>query len=95
MTKNIVSPSSGVHIILPSYFSAPNMGLLDPNTSDGRVIFFLPWHGSVIAGTTDSPCSIGESPIPSDEDVDWILKEVQGYLSPGFAMIDIRYQSQA
>lgn len=25
------------------------MGLLDPNTSDGRVIFFLPWQGNVIA----------------------------------------------
>jgi glycerol-3-phosphate dehydrogenase len=28
------------------------MGLLDPATSDGRVIFFLPWQGNTIAGTT-------------------------------------------
>lgn len=51
-TREIVAPSAGVHVILPSYFSPHNMGLIDPNTSDGRVIFFLPWQGSVIAGTT-------------------------------------------
>lgn len=26
------------------------MGLLDPATSDGRVIFFLPWQKMTIAG---------------------------------------------
>ncbi|KAG6867445.1 hypothetical protein C0993_002686 [Termitomyces sp. T159_Od127] len=31
------------------------MGLLDPSTSDGRVIFFLPWQGNTIAGTNDTP----------------------------------------
>lgn len=51
-TKEIVAPSAGVHVVLPSYFSPRNMGLIDPQTSDGRVIFFIPWEGSVIAGTT-------------------------------------------
>ena len=27
-----------------------NMGLIDPQTSDGRVIFFIPWAGAVVAG---------------------------------------------
>ncbi|KAK5718108.1 mitochondrial glycerol-3-phosphate dehydrogenase [Elasticomyces elasticus] len=40
--QEIVAPSSGVHVILPGYFSPSDMGLLDPATSDGRVIFFLP-----------------------------------------------------
>ena len=26
------------------------MGLLDPETSDGRIIFFLPWERYTIAG---------------------------------------------
>jgi len=30
--------------------SPSNMGLLDPSTSDGRVIFFLPWKKSTMAG---------------------------------------------
>lgn len=41
--KTICCPSSGVHIVLPGYYSPQQMGLLDPATSDGRVIFFLPW----------------------------------------------------
>ena len=41
----IVQPSAGIHIILPGYYSPRSMGLLDPATSDGRVIFFLPWQG--------------------------------------------------
>ena len=40
----ICSPSAGVHIVLPGYYSPESMGLLDPSTSDGRVIFFLPWQ---------------------------------------------------
>jgi len=46
----ICQPSSGVHIVLPDYYSPTNMGLLDPNTSDGRVIFFLPWQKHTMAG---------------------------------------------
>jgi glycerol-3-phosphate dehydrogenase len=81
-TKEIVAPSAGVHVILPNYFSPRNMGLLDPNTSDGRVIFFLPWQGGTIAGTTDSPTTVDANPLPSDTDINWILKEVASYLSP-------------
>ena len=40
--RTICAPSSGVHIVLPGYYSPNDMGLLDPATSDGRVIFFLP-----------------------------------------------------
>ncbi|SAL98048.1 hypothetical protein [Absidia glauca] len=78
----IVAPSSGVHIILPNYYSPQNMGLLDPATSDGRVIFFLPWQGNTIAGTTDSPTEVTQNPLPKEDEVQWILEEVSHYLSP-------------
>jgi glycerol-3-phosphate dehydrogenase len=58
------------------------MGLLDPATSDGRVIFFLPWQGNVIAGTTDSATTISQNPIPQEKEIQWILDEVKNYLSP-------------
>ena len=78
----IVAPSSGVHVILPGYYSPADMGLIDPSTSDGRVIFFLPWQGNTIAGTTDSPCDIKQNPVAGEEEIDWILKEVSNYLQP-------------
>ncbi|KAK5988713.1 Protein TISP38 [Cladobotryum mycophilum] len=80
--KDIVAPSSGVHVILPGYYSPAKMGLIDPSTSDGRVIFFLPWQGNTIAGTTDSPSSISQNPLPDEESIQWILREISGYLSP-------------
>ncbi|PLB44071.1 DAO-domain-containing protein [Aspergillus steynii IBT 23096] len=80
--KEIVAPSAGVHVILPGYYSPSDMGLIDPSTSDGRVIFFLPWQGNTIAGTTDQPTEITPQPQPSEHDINWILSEVRGYLAP-------------
>ncbi|KAK7403587.1 mitochondrial glycerol-3-phosphate dehydrogenase [Neonectria punicea] len=80
--RDIVAPSSGVHVILPGYFSPGKMGLIDPSTSDGRVIFFLPWQGNTIAGTTDSPSTISPNPLPDEKSIEWILSEVSHYLSP-------------
>ncbi|XP_030919589.1 glycerol-3-phosphate dehydrogenase, mitochondrial [Geospiza fortis] len=79
---NICQPSAGVHIVMPGYYSPDNMGLLDPDTSDGRVIFFLPWEKMTIAGTTDSPTDVTAHPIPTEEDINFILSEVRNYLGP-------------
>jgi len=87
LTRDIVCPSAGIHIMLPDYYSPSNMGLLDPATSDGRVIFFLPWQGLTIAGTTDTPCPVTNSPGPSESDIQFILSEVKNYLTPD---IDVR-----
>ncbi|XP_016127066.1 glycerol-3-phosphate dehydrogenase, mitochondrial-like [Sinocyclocheilus grahami] len=81
-TANICQPSAGVHIVIPGYYSPDNMGLLDPATSDGRVIFFLPWEKMTIAGTTDTPTEVTAHPIPVEDDINFILSEVRNYLSP-------------
>ncbi|XP_073230331.1 glycerol-3-phosphate dehydrogenase, mitochondrial-like [Porites lutea] len=79
--KNICQPSSGVHIVLPEYYSPKDMGLLDPATSDGRVIFFLPWEGKTIAGTTDSPTELSPNPAPKEAEIQFILSEIKHYLT--------------
>lgn len=58
------------------------MGLLDPATSDGRVIFFLPWLKGTIAGTTDLPCKVTHNPKPTEDEILFILTEVKNYLNP-------------
>ncbi|KAJ8929234.1 hypothetical protein NQ314_018113 [Rhamnusium bicolor] len=80
--REICSPSSGVHITLPGYYSPEQMGLLDPSTSDGRVIFFLPWQRHTIAGTTDLPCKPTHNPRPTEDEILFILEEVKNYLNP-------------
>ncbi len=80
--QEIVAPSSGVHVVLPGYYSPAGMGLIDPSTSDGRVVFFLPWQGNTIAGTTDAPTEISAEPIAGEDEIGWILNEIKGYLAP-------------
>ena len=84
--KEICAPSSGTHIVLPGYYSPSKMGLIDPSTSDGRVIFFLPWQGNTIAGTTDAPTDIVPEPLATEEEIGWILGEIRRYLNPELAV---------
>lgn len=80
--KALVAPASGTHIMLPEKICPQGMGLLDAATSDGRVIFVLPWQGYTLAGTTDNPCEIQKDPAAQPEEVDFILKEVSKLLAP-------------
>ena len=48
--KRAVLGASGIHIVLPSYYAPPGIGLVDMNTSDGRFLFVLPWENHVLIG---------------------------------------------
>lgn len=80
-TEPICCPSAGIHIVLPGYYSPANTGLLDPATTDGRVIFFLPWQKMTVAGTTDAHSEVTFSPKPRNSDIEFILNEIRGYLN--------------
>ena len=47
--------SQGVHIVLDKKFYPSDHALMIPETSDGRVLFAVPWHNKVVVGTTDTP----------------------------------------
>ena len=57
------------------------MGLIVPKTKDGRVLFFLPWEGSTICGTTDSKSNLTMYPTPAEKDIQFILDESNRYVS--------------
>eukprot|EP00252_Welwitschia_mirabilis_P011436 TRINITY_DN25692_c0_g1_i1.p1 TRINITY_DN25692_c0_g1~~TRINITY_DN25692_c0_g1_i1.p1 ORF type:complete len:643 (+),score=145.85 TRINITY_DN25692_c0_g1_i1:408-2336(+) len=78
--QNIICPSSGVHIVLPDYYSPEGMGLIVPKTKDGRVVFMLPWLGRTIAGTTDSGTILTMVPEPKEEEIQFILDAISDYL---------------
>jgi glycerol-3-phosphate dehydrogenase len=78
--KPAVNGAAGTHIVLPGYYSPPDIGMLDINTSDGRFLFFLPWQGSVLVGTTDRKGDPVSSPGPPEDEIQWILNEVEKYL---------------
>ena len=51
--KKMVCTSQGVHLVLDKKFVPNNYAIMIPKTSDGRVLFAVPWHNKVIVGTTD------------------------------------------
>ena len=73
--------ASGVHVVLPSYYAPSGIGLVDMNTSDGRFLFFLPWEGHVLVGTTDRKAVPTMRPIPLENEINWILTEASKYLT--------------
>lgn len=79
--KPMISPSSGVHIVLPDYYSPEGMGLIVPKTKDGRVVFMLPWLGRTVAGTTDSNTIITMLPEPHEDEIEFILDAISDYLN--------------
>ncbi len=78
----LVRPSQGAHIVLDSSFLKGNVALMIPKTTDGRVLFAVPWHGKVLVGTTDTPLNAHSlEPIALDEEVDFILATAGQYLT--------------
>ena len=52
-----------------------------PHTSDGRVMFAIPWHGHTLVGTTDTPIDEPTlEPRPLEEEIDFILETAGRYL---------------
>jgi glycerol-3-phosphate dehydrogenase len=54
---SLLAVSQGTHFVLPRSFLPSNTALMVPKTSDGRVLFAIPWHGATMVGTTDEPVS--------------------------------------
>ncbi len=80
--KNIVRPSQGVHLVLDQSFLPGNDAIMIPKTSDGRVLFLVPWHNKVIVGTTDTLLdSHSLEPKPLEKEIDFILETANRYLN--------------
>ena len=43
----MIQPSQGVHIVLESKFLNSKHAIMVPHTTDGRVLFAVPWNGYV------------------------------------------------
>lgn len=79
--KPLVRPSQGVHLVVDKSFLGGDDAIMIPKTSDGRVMFGVPWHDRVILGTTDIPVKeFVLEPKALDEEVDFILETAGRYL---------------
>lgn len=77
----LVRPSQGAHVVVDRSFLKSDEAIMIPETSDGRVMFAVPWHSKVILGTTDLPVgAVSLDPKPMEEEVDYILETAGKYL---------------
>lgn len=79
--KKTITPSQGIHIILDQSFLQSSSAIMIPKTSDGRVLFAVPWHGKVVVGTTDTPIEHASlEPRALEQEVEFILHTAAKYL---------------
>lgn len=91
--RPLVAPSQGVHLVVDADFLPGREALIVPRTTDGRVLFAVPWLGKVILGTTDTPRQdLPREPRPLAGEVDLILSEVGRYLVRAPTRQDVRSQ---
>jgi glycerol-3-phosphate dehydrogenase len=87
----MIAPSQGVHIVVDGSFLNSDKALMVPKTSDGRVLFAVPWLGKVILGTTDTPRNdLAREPLAFAEEVEFILRESARYLRKAPGRVDIK-----
>ena len=80
--RPMIRPSQGVHLVLERDFLDGNHAIMIPHTTDGRVLFAVPWHDHVVVGTTDTPIDhADEEPIALEEEVAFILKNASQYMT--------------
>jgi glycerol-3-phosphate dehydrogenase len=78
----LVSPSQGIHLVLSGEFLRSDSAIMVPHTSDGRVLFVIPWHDHTVIGTTDTPIELPSyEPAPLEEEISFVLETAAGYLT--------------
>ena len=79
--NTMIAPSQGIHLVLEGSFLRSSTAVMVPHTSDGRVLFAIPWHGHTVVGTTDTPIA-GPSyePLPYEQEIEFILETAAEYL---------------
>jgi glycerol-3-phosphate dehydrogenase len=77
----IIAPSQGVHLVFAREFLPGSHAIMVPHTSDGRVLFAIPWHGHTLVGTTDTPIPAATlEPRAFPAEIEFILDTAERYL---------------
>jgi glycerol-3-phosphate dehydrogenase len=80
--KPMIAPSQGIHLVFSGDFLTGGSAIMVPHTSDGRVLFAIPWHGHTLVGTTDTPISEPTlEPRAREEEIAFVLDTAAHYLA--------------
>ncbi|HOY14670.1 MAG TPA: glycerol-3-phosphate dehydrogenase/oxidase, partial [Saprospiraceae bacterium] len=85
-----ITPAKGSHLIIDKKFLSSDVAIMIPKTSDGRVLFIIPWHGVSIIGTTDIATKDKSfDPVVSDEEITFMLHNAAAYFENAPTVNDI------
>lgn len=77
-----IRPSKGVHVVLPYEVLKSDDAMLIPKTSDGRVVFAIPFEGQLLLGTTDTDYTqLENEPVLEEKEVEFLLDTLAPYLA--------------
>ena len=80
--KKYIVPSQGIHLVFDKSFLPGDHALMIPKTSDGRVLFAVPWHDKIVVGTTDTLVKKSAiEPIALEEEIEFVLETAKRYLT--------------
>jgi glycerol-3-phosphate dehydrogenase len=82
--------SKGIHILLPVDRMHSETALLIPRTEDGRVIFAIPWLGSLLVGTTEDEIEHGTEMAATQDEIAYLLKYANKFLNTSFTFSDVQ-----
>lgn len=83
--------SQGVHLVFDKKLYPSEQALMIPKTSDGRVLFAVPWHNKVVVGTTDTPVDEARlEPQAQEKEIRFILETAAGYFTQRPTRNDVR-----
>ncbi len=88
--RPMIAPSQGAHLVLDRSFLPGESAIMVPHTSDGRVLFAIPWHGHTLVGTTDTALAQASAePIPLERELEFMLETARFYLAKKPSRSDI------
>jgi glycerol-3-phosphate dehydrogenase len=86
-----VQPSQGIHLALQADWLDGRHAVLVPRTTDGRVLFAVPWLGHTVLGTTDTPVKARQTePEPQFAEVEFLLGEASRLFDRPVQRQDVR-----
>jgi glycerol-3-phosphate dehydrogenase len=81
-SRPMVTLSQGIHLVFDRKFLPSDAALMIPKTSDGRILFCIPWLGATLVGTTDTPMDHTDlEPHALESEIDFILETAGEYLA--------------
>ena len=90
-SRKLIVPSQGVHIVLDKSFLNGPHAIMVPHTTDGRVLFAVPWNDYVVVGTTDTLIEQTlEEPIALEEEIAFILENAGAYMTTPPTRADVK-----